>query len=238
MDRAKDRAFLEAEFINGEGREKMSSTGDVRGIRDFGNVRSADHVRGGPAARRKNEAQNPGAISRYFNAQKAGPSLDRRCEGPGHPPLPKGPLIKTDSDARPVRHLVSARIPGLTARSKNNTDVNPIPLDRDRGSTGSRRCSTNAAPRRWIFQYRPLFLFLRRLGYFPFSDQPSFPLICSTNRPVNLRSAAPVNAPCNRLALHSLSPIYLAVYDPAYEYSSGPRAPRRPAPFHTLFYDL
>lgn len=25
--------------------------------------------------------QNPGAISRYFNAQKAGPSLDPRCEG-------------------------------------------------------------------------------------------------------------------------------------------------------------
>lgn len=48
-----------------------------------------------------------------------------------YPPLAKGPLIKTVT--RPVRHLVSARILGLTARSKNNTDVNPI-----RGRTASR----------------------------------------------------------------------------------------------------
>lgn len=29
-----------------------------------------------------------------------------------------------------MRHLVSARIPGLTASSKNNTDVNPFPRPR------------------------------------------------------------------------------------------------------------
>lgn len=77
--------------------------------------------------------QNPGAISRYFNAQKAGPSLDSLAgkEDRVYPPLAKGPLIKTVT--RPVRHLVSARILGLTARSKNNTDVNPI-----RGRTASR----------------------------------------------------------------------------------------------------
>lgn len=83
------------------------------------------------------QRQNPGAISRYFNAQKADPSLDppaaRRTE-------PKGPLRKTDSDAGPMRHLVSARIPpGLTAPSKNNADVNPFRVVGDRGAGGADR---------------------------------------------------------------------------------------------------
>lgn len=93
--------------------------------------------------------QNPGAISRYFNAQKAGPSLDSLAgkEDRVYPPLAKGPLIKTVT--RPVRHLVSARILGLTARSKNNTDVNPI-----RGRTASKDRKLEAGSSTRIGVYR------------------------------------------------------------------------------------
>lgn len=63
-------------------------------IRDSGNIRWADHVRGqGHAGIREmlqKRRQNPGAISRYFNAQKAGPSLDPRYEGPSIRHFPKG----------------------------------------------------------------------------------------------------------------------------------------------------
>ena len=127
--------FLErVVLIRGEEKVEKERITDSDGeIRDFGNIRWADHVpwteRGIRHEILQKRHQNPGAISRYFNAQKAGPSLDslggkKRGRGRVYPPLAKGPLIKTVT--RPVRHLVSARILGLTARSKNNTDVNPI----------------------------------------------------------------------------------------------------------------
>lgn len=95
--------FLErVVLIRGEEKVEKERIADSDGeIRDFGNIRWADHV---PWAERgirheilQKRHQNPGAISRYFNAQKAGPSLDSlggKKRGRGGPEcirhLPKG----------------------------------------------------------------------------------------------------------------------------------------------------